>query len=46
MAYFKDAQEVYDALGKLFQLVPLTKSVFPRYKAQLEEQGRAGLIDA
>jgi hypothetical protein len=78
LAYFKDAQEVYDTLGKLFQdlvtddelapnvtvalargqikakgpvakilkLVPLTKPVFPRYKAQLERQRRTDLIDA
>jgi hypothetical protein len=26
--------------------VPLTKPVFPRYKAQLEAQGRTDLIEA
>ena len=54
MAYFKDAQEVYDTLGKLFQdlvtddeLAPkFRQPVFPRYKAQLERQGRTDLIDA
>ena len=113
MAYFKDAQDVYDTLGKLFvdlasdgelapkfrkantivryeytnpdsaitvrlqegepgdvdfgesdmepevtmamakgpvakilKLVPLTKPVFPRYKAQLEAQGRTDLVNA
>jgi hypothetical protein len=25
--------------------VPLTKPVFPRYKAQLEDQGRADLVE-
>jgi hypothetical protein len=26
--------------------VPLTKPVFPRYRAQLESQGRSDLIEA
>ena len=33
-------------VAKILKLVPLTKPVFPRYKAQLEEQGRHDLIDA
>jgi hypothetical protein len=32
-------------VAKILKLVPLTKPIFPRYKAQLEEQGRAGLVD-
>jgi hypothetical protein len=32
-------------VAKILKLVPLTKPVFPRYKAQLEQQGRADLID-
>jgi putative sterol carrier protein len=30
---------------KILRLVPLTKPVFPRYKAQLEAQGRTDLLD-
>jgi hypothetical protein len=30
---------------KILRLVPLTKPVFPRYKAQLEAQGRSDLLD-
>jgi len=33
-------------VAKILKLVPLTKPVFPRYKAQLEEQGRDDLVDA
>jgi hypothetical protein len=33
-------------VAKILKLVPLTKPVFPRYKAQLEQQGRADLIAA
>jgi putative sterol carrier protein len=33
-------------VAKILKLVPLTKPIFPRYKAQLEAQGRADLIDA
>jgi hypothetical protein len=29
---------------KILKLVPLAKPVFPRYKAQLEEQGREDLV--
>jgi putative sterol carrier protein len=32
-------------VAKILKLVPLTKPVFPRYKAQLETQGRTDLID-
>ena len=32
-------------VAKILKLVPLTKPVFPRYKAQLEAQGRQDLID-
>jgi SCP-2 sterol transfer family len=31
-------------VAKILRLVPLAKPVFPRYKAQLEAQGRADLI--
>jgi putative sterol carrier protein len=31
--------------AKILKLVPLTKPVYPRYKAMLEEQGRDDLID-
>jgi putative sterol carrier protein len=33
-------------VAKILKLVPLAKPVFPRYKAQLEEQGRADLVEA
>jgi hypothetical protein len=33
-------------VAKILKLVPLTKPVFPRYKAQLQAQGRSDLIDA
>jgi putative sterol carrier protein len=32
-------------VAKILKLVPLTKPVFPRYKAQLEAQGRTDLLD-
>jgi putative sterol carrier protein len=33
-------------VAKILKLVPLAKPVFPRYRAQLTEQGRADLVDA
>ena len=33
-------------VAKILKLVPLTKPVFPLYKAQLEQQGRADLMNA
>ena len=33
-------------VAKILKLVPLTKPIFPRYRAQLEEQGRTDLINA
>jgi hypothetical protein len=33
-------------VAKILKLVPLTKPMFPRYKAQLEAQGRSDLIEA
>ena len=32
-------------VSKILKLVPLAKPLFPRYKAQLEGQGRADLVD-
>jgi putative sterol carrier protein len=32
-------------VAKILKLVPLTKPVFPRYKAQLEDAGRGDLVD-
>ena len=32
-------------VAKILKLVPMTKPVFPRYKKQLEDQGRPELID-
>jgi putative sterol carrier protein len=32
-------------VAKILKLVPLTKPVFPRYKAQLEAQGRQDLLN-
>src|SRR5918998_1141741 len=44
VAYFKDADEVYRYIGRLFE--PLTKPVFPRYRALLQEDGREDLLEA
>ena len=33
-------------VAKVLKLVPLVKPVFPRYKKQLEEQGRQDLLEA
>lgn len=33
-------------VAKILKLVPLAKPIFPRYKAQLEQQGRSDLVDA
>jgi hypothetical protein len=33
-------------VAKILKLVPLAKPIFPRYKAQLEGQGRSDLIEA
>jgi putative sterol carrier protein len=33
-------------VAKILKLVPLAKPVFPRYKAQLEDQGRTDLVNA
>jgi putative sterol carrier protein len=32
-------------VSKILKLVPMTKPVFPRYKAMLEAEGRSDLID-
>jgi putative sterol carrier protein len=32
-------------VAKLLRLVPLTKTVFPRYRAMLEQDGRADLVE-
>ena len=32
-------------VAKILKLVPMTKPVFPRYKAQLEAQGRQDLVN-
>jgi putative sterol carrier protein len=32
-------------VAKILKLVPLTKPIFPRYRAMLEQQGRNDLID-
>ncbi len=33
-------------INKLLKLVPLTKPIYPRYKAQLEAHGRGDLVEA
>ena len=54
--YFLGKVSVTDALArgeikasgpvaKILKLVPLTKPIFPRYKAQLEAQGREDLVN-
>jgi hypothetical protein len=32
-------------VAKILKLVPLTKPIYPRYKAQLEDQGREDLVN-
>jgi putative sterol carrier protein len=32
-------------VAKILKLVPLTKPIYPRYKAQLEAQGRTDLVE-
>ena len=32
-------------VAKLLRLVPLTRTVFPRYRAMLEQDGRADLVE-
>jgi putative sterol carrier protein len=32
-------------VAKILKLVPLTKPIFPRYKAQLEQEGREDLLN-
>jgi putative sterol carrier protein len=38
--------KAHGPVAKILKLVPLTKPVFPRYRAQLIEQGRTDLVDA
>jgi putative sterol carrier protein len=33
-------------VAKILKLVPLTKPIFPRYKSQLEADGRSDLVEA
>jgi putative sterol carrier protein len=33
-------------VAKILKLVPLTKPIFPRYRKQLEDQGRQDLLEA
>jgi hypothetical protein len=33
-------------VAKILKLVPLAEPIFPRYKSQLEEQGRTDLVEA
>jgi hypothetical protein len=33
-------------VAKILKLVPLTKPIFPRYRAMLEESGRQDLLEA
>jgi len=37
--------KAHGPVAKILKLVPLTKPAYPRYKAQLEAQGREDLID-
>ena len=46
MAMAKGQMKAKGPVAKILRLVPLTKPVFPRYKAQLEAQGRTDLIEA
>ena len=38
--------EAQGPVAKILKLVPLAEEIFPRYKAQLEEQGRTDLVEA
>ena len=44
MALAKGQMKAKGPVAKILKLVPLTKPIFPRYKAQLEEQGRTDLF--
>ena len=46
MALAKGQMKAKGPVAKILKLVPLTKPIFPRYKAQLEEQGRQDLLEA
>jgi len=45
MAIARGEIKPHGPVSKILKLVPLTKPVFPRYKAQLEADGRQDLID-
>ena len=44
MALAKGQMKAKGPVAKILKLVPLTKPVFPRYKALLEQQGRDDLV--
>ena len=46
MAMAKGQMKAKGPVAKILKLVPLVKPVFPRYKKQLEEQGRQDLLEA
>ena len=46
MALAKGQMKAKGPVAKILKLVPLVKPVFPRYKKQLEEQGRQDLLEA
>ena len=45
MALAKGQMKAKGPVAKILKLVPLTKPVYPRYKAQLEADGREDLVD-
>ena len=45
MALARGQMKAKGPVAKILKLVPLTKPIFPRYKAQLEAQGRDDLVN-
>jgi hypothetical protein len=46
MAIARGEIKPHGPVSKILELVPLTKPVFPRYRAMLEADGRSDLIEA
>ncbi len=46
MALARGQMKAKGPVAKILKLVPLTKPIFPRYKAILEEKGRQDLVKA
>ena len=46
MALAKGQMKAKGPVAKILKLVPLTKPIFPRYRAMLEQDGREDLLEA